>query len=427
MRPAIRLDWLICVPGFLNLYDMKRVDFSGKRVLIRVDFNVPLDSDKQITDDTRMRKAIPTIRTVLDRGGSIILMSHLGRPQQKRAKDGSIDRNRFSLLPLVEPLAEMTGAKVLFARDCGGPSSKKLAASLQSGQILLLENTRFLEGEEQGDADFAHDLAKLGDFYINDAFGTAHRAHASTTLVANFFEPQDKMFGILMEAELANAEKILHRAKKPLVAILGGAKVSDKIGLLSKLLLLADSVIIGGAMAFTFIKSKGGRVGNSLVEEDKLDLARDILDSARQQNVSLHLPTDAVIADKYSADARIDVVPIDEIPEGWMGLDIGPESIQIFSESIKSAETILWNGPMGVFEMAPFEAGTLAIAESVAAKTRAGAYSLVGGGDSVAAVNQSGSAADISFISTGGGAMLEYLEGKELPGVAAIRGNTLTD
>jgi len=403
---------------------MKRRDFSGKRVLIRVDFNVPLDGDKQITDDTRMRKSLPTIKAVLEGGGSIVLMSHLGRPQKKRTEDGNIDRERFSLAPLVDHLAELTGAKVFFARDCGGSASKKLAASLQSGQILLLENTRFEEGEEEGDEYFARELAKLGNMYINDAFGTAHRAHASTTLVANFFEPQDKMFGKLMQAELKNAEKVLHHAEKPLVAILGGAKVSDKIGLLSKLLELADSVIIGGAMAFTFIKAQGGRIGSSLVEDDKLDLARDIIANARRQNVSLHLPTDAVIADNFSADAETDIVPIDQIPEGWMGLDIGPASVQIFSDAIDSANTILWNGPMGVFEMEAFAKGTLAIAEAISAKTRSGAYSLVGGGDSVAAVNQSGLASDISFISTGGGAMLEFLEGKELPGVAAIRVNS---
>lgn len=400
---------------------MKRLDFSGKRVLIRVDFNVPLDGDKQITDDTRMQKALPTIRTVLEGGGSIILMSHLGRPQKKRTKDGLIDRARFSLAPLVDHLSEITGAKVFFARDCGGPMSIKMTASLQSGQILLLENTRFEAGEEAGDPDFARELAKLGDVFINDAFGTAHRAHASTTLVANYFTPDDKMFGKLMEAELANAEKVLHHAEKPLVAILGGAKVSDKIGLLSKLLQLADSVIIGGAMAFTFIKAQGGQIGKSLVEDDKLDLARDIMAEAVKQNVSLHLPTDAVIADNFSDDAAIELVDINKIPDGWMGLDVGPESVQSFTNAINSASTILWNGPMGVFELAPFANGTLAIAETISARTRAGAYSLVGGGDSVAAVNQSGVADDISFISTGGGAMLEFLEGKELPGVAAIR------
>ncbi|RLD20056.1 MAG: phosphoglycerate kinase, partial [Bacteroidetes bacterium] len=352
---------------------------------------------------------------------SIILMSHLGRPQKKRAKDGSIDRERFSLAPLVDHLSELTGAKVFFARDCGGSASKKLVASLQSGQILLLENTRFEEGEEEDDEDFARELSKLGSVYINDAFGTAHRAHASTTAIASFFAPKDKMFGKLMEAELANAKKILHHAEKPLVAILGGAKVSDKIGLLSKLLQLADSVIIGGAMAFTFIKAQGGQVGNSLVEDDKLDLAREIMASAVKQNVSLYLPTDAIIADRFSADADVKISAIDQIPEGWMGLDIGPDSIQSFTDAVQSARTILWNGPMGVFEMAPFAKGTLAIAEAISEKTRDGAYSLVGGGDSVAAVNQSGVANDISFISTGGGAMLEFLEGKELPGVKAIR------
>lgn len=399
---------------------MQRIDFSGKRVLIRVDFNVPLNNEKEITDDTRMQKALPTIQAVLEGGGSIILMSHLGRPQQNRAQDGSIDRERFSLAPLVEHLAEITGAKVFFARDSGGPASKKLAASLQSGQILLLENTRFDEGEEEGDEYFAQGLARLGNVYINDAFGTAHRAHASTSVIARYFDPSNKMFGLLMEAELKNAEKILHHAKKPLVAILGGAKVSDKIGLLGKLLHLADSVIIGGAMAFTFIKAQGGSTGSSMVENDKLDLARDIMSEAKRQNVSLFLPTDAIIADSFSEDAATRVVPIAQIPDNWMGLDIGPSSIHVFKEVVNSAETILWNGPMGVFEMAPFASGTLAIAEAVSSRTQNGGYSLVGGGDSVAAVNQSGLADKISFISTGGGAMLEFLEGKELPGVKAI-------
>jgi len=402
---------------------MDRIDFSGKRVIIRVDFNVPLNSEKEITDDTRMRKAMPTIQVVLDGGGSIILISHLGRPQQKRQEDGLINRDRFSLSPLVEPLAELTGAKVFFARDCGGPSSKKLAASLQSGQILLLENTRFHEEEEEGDEDFAAALAKLGSVYINDAFGTAHRAHASTTLIANFFEPEDKMFGLLMEAELENAERILHRSKKPLVAILGGAKVSDKIGLLSKLLQLADSVVIGGAMAFTFIKSQGGQIGSSLVENDKLDMAREIMSQADKLNVKIFLPTDVVIADSFSENAAVRTVPIDQIPDEWMGLDIGPDSIQIFTEAINTANTILWNGPMGVFEMEAFAMGTLSIAKTVAERTGSGAYSFVGGGDSVAAINQSGLAEEISFISTGGGAMLEFLEGKVLPGVKAIAGS----
>lgn len=400
---------------------MQEVDFSGKRALIRVDFNVPLNSDKQITDDTRMRKAVPTIRTVLDGGGSIVLMSHLGRPQKKRKADGSIDRDKFSLAPLVDHLATLTGATVKFADDCGGPSSKKMAASLNSGEILLLENTRFSPGEEAGDEAFASELASLGDIYINDAFGTAHRAHASTTLVARHFDAGSKMFGKLMEAELTNAEKVLHHAEKPLIAILGGAKVSDKIGLLSRLLNLADSVIVGGAMAFTFVKAQGGQIGNSLVEDDKLDLALEIIKEAKEKNVDLHLPTDAIIADNFALDANVKTCAIGEIPDGWMGLDVGPDSIADFKSAIGSANTILWNGPMGVFELAPFAKGTLSIADSVAARTLEGAFSLVGGGDSVAAINQSGRAKDVSFISTGGGAMLEFLEGKELPGVAAIR------
>lgn len=400
---------------------MNVTQFKDKTVLMRVDFNVPLDSEKHITDDTRMRKALPSIKAVVDNGGKLILMSHLGRPQKKKLEDGSIDVDKFSLRPLVDHLSEITGTVVHFASDCGGVESKSQAAKLQPGEILLLENTRFYPGEEKGDEVFARSLADLADIYVNDAFGTAHRAHASTTLVAHYFGPNERMFGYLMEAELNNASKVLNSAEKPLVAILGGAKVSDKIGLLRQLLNLADSIIVGGAMAFTFVKARGGDTGRSLVEEDKLDLANEIVDEARTKGVKLMLPSDAVIADAFEAGANTKTVDIDEIPEGWMGLDIGRESIEAFAAEISNARTILWNGPMGVFEMEPFAKGTLAIAKSVAERTRQGAFSMVGGGDSVAAVNQSGLAKDISFISTGGGAMLEFLEGKELPGVAAIK------
>ena len=368
-----------------------------------------------------MRKALPTIRAVLDGGGSLILMSHLGRPQKKKLADGSIDADQFSLKPLVGHLADLTGARVIWAGDCGGPKSVTAAEDLNPGEILVLENTRFDPGEESGDEAFAAKLAQLGDTYINDAFGTAHRAHASTTIVASFFPPERKMFGLLMEGELKNAEKVLHHAEKPLIAILGGAKVSDKIGLLNQLLGLADIVIVGGAMAFTFVKAQGGSTGNSLVEEDKLDLALEIIRKAKANGVELLLPVDAVAADSFSPDAATRTTAIGEIPDGWMGLDVGGTSIEQFKKAISQAQTILWNGPMGVFEMQPFAHGTLAVAKAVAARTDEGAFSMVGGGDSVAAINQSGLADSISFISTGGGAMLEFLEGKTLPGVAAIR------
>lgn len=399
---------------------MKTSDLAGKRVLIRVDFNVPLDENKQITDDTRMRKAAPTIRAVLDAGASVILMSHLGRPQKKKLENGDIDVDKFSLRPLVEHLSKLTSAPVAFATDCGGPDSMAKAQSLNPGEILLLENTRFYAGESKGDPEFAASLARLADVYINDAFGTAHRAHASTTVVANSFDADHKRFGLLMTAELENAEKVLKSAEKPMLAILGGAKVSDKIGLLRQLIHLADTVIVGGAMAFTFIKAQGGSTGNSLVEEDKLDLANEILAAAKSRGVSILLPVDAIAASEFSATAETREVAASEIPDGWMGLDIGKQSVALFSQAVNEANTILWNGPMGVFEMAPFAEGTLAIARAVADRTSNGAFSLVGGGDSVAAVNKSGLADSISFISTGGGAMLEFLEGKELPGVAAV-------
>ena len=389
---------------------------------MRVDFNVPLDSDKHITDDTRMRKALPSIKAVIENGGKLMLMSHLGRPQKKRLEDGSIDVAQFSLHPLVGHLRELTGANVSFATDCGGEESRRMASELKPGDILLLENTRFYPEEEKGDDGFAGQLADLAEIYVNDAFGTAHRAHASTTLVANHFAPENRRFGYLMEAELKNAEKVLHNAERPLTAILGGAKVSDKIGLLRQLLDLADSIIVGGAMAFTFVKARGGSTGNSLVEEDKLDLANEIIGAAKEKGVKLLLPNDAIVADNFSADANKQTVAIGEIPDGWMGLDIGPTSVKEFEAEISNARSILWNGPMGVFEMEPFAKGTLAVAKAVAERTRQGAFSMVGGGDSVAAVNQSGLASDISFISTGGGAMLEFLEGKVLPGVAAIKG-----
>ena len=399
---------------------MKHIDFQGKKVLIRVDFNVPI-ADGQITDDTRILKALPTIEYILNQGGAVILASHLGRPQKQRLSDGLIDVDRFTLRPIAGHLATLTQHAVSFVPDCTGFEVQKAVAALAPGEILLLENTRFYSEEEKGVADFAKELARLADIFINDAFGTAHRAHASTTIVANYFDSAHKGFGLLMEAELANAEQVLHHAERPLIAILGGAKVSDKIGLLSRLMDLADQVIIGGAMAFTFVKAQGGQTGDSLVEEDKMPLALEILENAGSRGVAIHLPVDALCADTFSAEATIQSCPINAIPEGWMGLDIGKESIALFSEKIAMAKTLLWNGPMGVFELTPFSQGTLEIARAVAASTDGGAFSLVGGGDSVAALNQSGLADQISFISTGGGAMLEFLEGKELPGVAAIR------
>ena len=400
---------------------MNTTGFSGRKVLVRVDFNVPLNDNQEITDDTRMVKAIPTIRKALDAGAAVIVMSHLGRPQKKRKADGSIDREKFSLKPLVGHLSDLTGVSVQFADDCGGPDSQQKASTLQPGEILLLENTRFEAGEEAGDRTYASQMAALADYYVNDAFGTAHRAHASTTLVAEFFDAEHRGFGLLMAAELENAARLLDNPASPVVAILGGAKVSDKIGLLTKLLDLADVVIVGGAMAFTFVKAQGGNTGSSLVEEDKLQLALDILAKAQANGTEIALPTDVIAADNFAANAATQTCPAGQIEDGWMGLDIGPDSVSLYQELIGKARTILWNGPMGVFELEPFSHGTLAIAEAVANSSGNGAYSLVGGGDSVAAANQSGFADQMSFISTGGGAMLEYLEGKVLPGVAAIQ------
>ena len=398
---------------------MENLQFEGKTVLVRVDFNVPLDGSR-ITDDTRMRKSLPTIEAIASKGGAVVLFSHLGRPQKQRLPDGSIDVEKFTLRTLRNHLAELTRRNVIFSADCVGDVASNAVDQLQPGEILLLENTRFHAGEEKGDQELAQNMASLGDIYINDAFGTAHREHASTAVIARYFAKDARAFGLLMQQELKNAAHVLHHSTAPLVAILGGAKVSDKIGLLTKLLSLADDVIIGGAMAFTFIRARGGNTGKSLVEEDKLDLAIEILNQAAEQHTHIHLPTDAIAADAFSEQAAIQTVPIHEIPDGWMGLDIGPESIQCFESVIAESRTILWNGPMGVFEMPAFSKGTLAIAQAVALRSRDGAFSLIGGGDSVAAINQSGFADDVSFISTGGGAMLEFLEGKELPGVAAM-------
>ncbi len=391
-------------------------NFKGQKALIRVDFNVPLDDQFDITDDTRMTATIPTIKKVLADGGSVILMSHLGRP-----KDGPTDK--YSLKHLVPHLYELLGSSthVFFAEDCIGSKAGLTASMLRPGEVLLLENLRFYKEEEKGDAAFAEKLSKLGDVYVNDAFGTAHRAHASTAVIAQFFPADKRMFGLLMESEVLSAEKVLHQAEKPFTAIIGGAKVSDKILIIENLLERATDIIIGGGMAYTFLKARGGNIGNSLCEDDRLQTALDILALAKQKNVSIHLPEDSVLADKFAADANTQVAQSDAIPSGWMGLDIGPKAIGVFSEVVMKSKTILWNGPMGVFEMEKFQQGTKAIAEAVAASTAQGAFSLVGGGDSVAAVNQFKLADKVSYVSTGGGAMLEYFEGKTLPGIAAIK------
>lgn len=390
-------------------------NFKGKKALIRVDFNVPLNEKYEITDDTRMRAAVPTIQKIIKDGGSVILMSHLGRP-----KDGPSEK--YSLKHLVVHLRRLlNGEAVLFANDCIGDEAKKMSADLEPGEVLLLENLRFYKEEEKGDEAFAEKLSKLGDVYINDAFGTAHRAHASTAVIAKFFAAEKRMFGLLMEAEVKSAEKVLNNAEKPFTAIIGGAKVSDKILILENLLEKATDIIIGGGMAYTFLKAMGGKVGKSLCEEDRLDTANEIMRKADAKGVCIHLPPDSIIADKFEATADTSDAPSNHIPDGWMGLDIGPNACEQFSNVIMHSKTILWNGPMGVFEMEKFRHGTKVIAKAVSEATKKGAFSLVGGGDSVAAVNQFGYTDKVSYVSTGGGAMLEYFEGKDLPGIAAIK------
>lgn len=401
---------------------MDQFDFNVKRALIRVDFNVPLNSFYEITDDTRIQKAIPTIKYILDKGGSVILMSHLGRPQKKLKDDGSMNVDKYTLRHILPLLSELLGVDVQFASNCFGAEAKSKSFLLNPGEVLLLENTRFHKEEANGDDIFAAGLAQCGDIYINDAFGTAHRAHASTTVVASHFKPEEKGFGFLMKSELENADRVLKSPDRPLTAILGGAKVSDKIKLLERLTELCQNIIIGGGMAYTFVKAKGGSVGNSLCEDDYLDLANEIVAKAKTNGVDIYLPTDTVIADAFSNDANVQIVPTNEIPDGWEGLDIGPDTRQAFANVIRESKTILWNGPQGVFEFDAFAGGTDAVAEAVALATKNGAYSLIGGGDSVAAINKAGLGDEVSFISTGGGAMLEYLEGKSLPGIKAITG-----
>ncbi|NLI23300.1 MAG: phosphoglycerate kinase [Bacteroidales bacterium] len=412
-------------------------NFKGLRAIVRVDFNVPLDKKTfEVTDDTRIRGALPTINKILNDGGSCILMSHLGRP------DG-VPQEKYSLKHVIPVLSKHLGREVKFADDCVGESAKQLAGSLKPGEVLLLENVRFYLEEEgkpklpEGVSDeekkaakeemkkrqkeFTAKLASLADCYVNDAFGTAHRAHASTTLIAAHF-PGKSMFGYLIEAELKAMDKVLHAPDHPFTAIMGGAKVSDKIMVIERMLEKVDNLIIGGGMTYTFIKAQGGKIGKSLCEEDKLDVALQILEKAKAKGVKVYLPVDAVNGDAFDANANTSVTKVNETPDGWMGLDIGPETIALFSGVIKKSKTILWNGPMGVFEFEKFAAGTSAIAKAIAEATAAGAFSLVGGGDSVAAVNKNKLADKISYVSTGGGAMLEYIEGKELPGIKAIRG-----
>lgn len=391
-------------------------NFKGQKVLVRVDFNVPLNDKFEITDDSRMKASVPTIQKILQDGGMVILMSHLGRP-----KDGPSEK--YSLKHLVLHLSKLlNGATVLFANDCIGEQAYLTAGMMKPGEVLLLENLRFYKEEEKGDEAFAKKLSQLGDVWVNDAFGTAHRAHASTAVIAKFFPVEKRLFGYVMEGEVAAAEKVLHQAQKPFTAIIGGAKVSDKILIIENLLDKATDIIIGGGMAYTFFKAQGGNIGNSLCEEERLQTALEILRKAEEKGVNIQLPADSVIAGKFAADTEVSVAPSNNILVGWMGLDIGPNACNQFANVIKRSKTILWNGPMGVFEMPGFQSGTKAIATAVAEATENGAYSLVGGGDSVAAVNQFGYADKVSYVSTGGGAMLEYFEGKVLPGIAAVTG-----
>ncbi|WP_332454514.1 phosphoglycerate kinase [Chryseobacterium aquaticum] len=387
-------------------------NFKDKKALVRVDFNVPQDDQLKITDNTRISAVKPTVDKILNDGGSVILMTHLGRPKGE-AKD------EFSLKHIVDEVSKVLGHPVKFVEESIGEKAEKAASELQAGEILLLENLRFHNEEEKGDEEFAEKLSKLGDAYVNDAFGTAHRAHASTAVIANYFE-STKFFGLLMANELKAIDKVLKSGEKPVTAILGGSKVSTKITIIENILPAVDNLIIGGGMAFTFIKALGGKIGNSLVEEDKLPLALEILGKAKDHNVKLYLPTDTVIAESFSNDAERKDVDIYEIPEGWMGMDAGPKSREQFNDVLLNSRTILWNGPIGVFEMSNFAAGTVALGDSIAEATKLGAFSLVGGGDSVAFVKQFGYADKVSYVSTGGGAMLESLEGLELPGIAAI-------
>ncbi len=416
---------------------IENFNFSGKKAIVRVDFNVPFNEKFEITDDTRIRAAMPTLKKIVADGGSAIIMSHLGRPKGKANPD-------FSLKHIQNRLAELLGVKVIFAGDCVGKEAKEKAANLKPGEVLLLENLRFHAEEEgkpnlpEGASDeqtktaknemkeqqkkFAQALAGLADVYVNDAFGTAHRAHASTALIADYFKEDAKMFGFLIESELQSLDKVLKAPQRPFTAIMGGAKVSTKITIIENLLDRVDNLILGGGMTYTFIKARGGKIGDSICENDYLDLARSIEKKAKEKGVNLYLAVDTVAADKFANDAKTQVVPVDEIPDGWEGLDAGPQSIKDFVNIIEDSKTILWNGPVGVFEMPNFAKGSRAVAEAIVTATKKGAFSLIGGGDSVACINQFGLADEVSYISTAGGALLEYLEGKELPGIKAIRG-----
>lgn len=388
-------------------------DFRGKRALIRVDFNVPLDGDFKVTDDTRIKAAVPTIQHVLRNGGSVVLMSHLGRPKEREEK--------YSLKHIIPAIEANIGAKITFAGDCIGSEAREITAAMKPGDVVLLDNLRYHKEETAGDEFFAGQLAEHGDVYINDAFGTAHREHASTAVIARFF-PHDKLFGLLMEAEVKSIQRVLDAKEKPVTAIIGGAKVSDKLLIVENLIDLADHIIIGGGMAYTFFKAMGGTIGNSLCEEDRIQTCADILKRAEAKGVKIHLPTDSVVADAFKADANTRVEPSNAISEGFMGLDIGEKARADFGQVIEDSAIVLWNGPMGVFEMDAFSGGTVYIAKSLARATARGAFTLIGGGDSVAAINKCKLADQVSYVSTGGGAMLESLEGKVLPGIAAITG-----
>ncbi len=395
-----------------NMITLDTYSFKGKKALVRVDFNVPLNDQFEITDNTRIKATIPTIKKILADGGSCILMSHLGRP-----KDGPTEK--YSLIHIVQALSLILGVSVKFADDCIGSQATELADSLKAGEVLLLENLRFYKEEEKGDKFFAEKLSKLGDVWVNDAFGTAHRAHASTAVIGQFFK--DKVCGLVMQAEIENAQRILEKAERPFTAIMGGAKISDKILIIEKLLDNVDNLIIGGGMTYTFTKALGGKIGNSLLETDKQELALEILKKAKTKGVNIIFPIDNLCADDFSNDANTQIVATGEIPDGWEGLDIGPESAKLFAETIKKSKTVLWNGPMGVFEFPNFANGTNAIADAVVQATEENnAFSLIGGGDSAAAINNAGMGERVSYVSTGGGALLEYMEGKVLPGVAAL-------
>lgn len=398
---------------------MKTIDslnFSGKRALIRVDFNVPLNDAFEVTDMTRINAAVGTIQKILKDGGSVVLMSHLGRP-----KDGPTDK--YSLKHIVSAVRSALGvSEVQFANDCIGAEAFEQSKALKPGQVLLLENLRFYKEEEKGDKNFAEKLSKHGDIYVNDAFGTAHRAHASTAVIAQFFKPESRCFGYVMAGEVGSISKVLNNAEKPFTAIIGGAKVSDKIMIIEQLMSKANNILIGGGMAFTFVKAMGGQIGKSLCEDDRLDVAKGLLDKAKQKGVNLYIPSDAIIADNFSNDASHKACDINSIPDGWMGLDIGDKTIATYNEVIKNSKTVLWNGPMGVFEMSNFEKGTKEVAYAIVDATKKGAYTLIGGGDSVAAINKYKLAGEVSYVSTGGGALLEYIEQGTLPGVQAVEG-----